>query len=157
ELLMRRSLIAVALLVGCYDPHPQDGTLVCDAQRRCPQGYECIEDNTCWRKSGARPDLSANPGNDLAVEHGRARDGDPDLLLPCTCDPPPDSCDGNVVVHSTPRCEASGCVFDAARTPCNTPPPPTCTGGVETTYASSGTCMVNGGVASCTYAPTVAT
>jgi len=32
---------ALASTIGCYDPHPAEGTLACSVQNECPEGYTC--------------------------------------------------------------------------------------------------------------------
>jgi NHL repeat len=40
---------ALVLLLGCLEAHPPDGYFVCAAtEPRCPSGYHCASDNTCW-------------------------------------------------------------------------------------------------------------
>src|SRR4051812_44883271 len=46
---MRNALLA-SLLMGCLDATPPEGVLRCaPAPDRCPAGYACAPDQTCWR------------------------------------------------------------------------------------------------------------
>jgi hypothetical protein len=44
-------------LAGCLAADPPDGALGCDNDGRCPSGYACAANLTCWRQ-GRQPDLA---------------------------------------------------------------------------------------------------
>lgn len=44
---MRRLLVLV--VAGCYQPAPPNGALLCSTDHKCPDGYHCAIDDTCWR------------------------------------------------------------------------------------------------------------
>jgi hypothetical protein len=52
--MMTRCLLALAA-AGCYQPSPPNGALLCSPDDKCPQGYHCAIDDTCWRM-GEDPD-----------------------------------------------------------------------------------------------------
>jgi FG-GAP repeat/FG-GAP-like repeat len=52
--MVTRRLLALAV-AGCYQPSPPNGALLCSPDDRCPQGYHCAIDDTCWR-IGEDPD-----------------------------------------------------------------------------------------------------
>jgi hypothetical protein len=52
--MVRRCLLALAV-AGCYQPSPPNGALLCSPDDKCPQGYHCAIDDTCWR-TGEDPD-----------------------------------------------------------------------------------------------------
>jgi FG-GAP repeat/FG-GAP-like repeat len=49
------AVLPVVLLVGCYQPSPPNGALLCSLDRECPTGYHCAVDGACWR-DGSDPD-----------------------------------------------------------------------------------------------------
>jgi hypothetical protein len=52
----------MVLLAGCYSPSYTNGGFLCG---KCPEGYHCAIDGTCW-KNGEAPDL-AGASADLAT------------------------------------------------------------------------------------------
>jgi hypothetical protein len=53
--------LVVTATVGCLEIDAANGTLVCStvADRRCPRGYYCAPNNTCWHDGDTfPPDLS---------------------------------------------------------------------------------------------------
>jgi hypothetical protein len=63
--------IAAALLTaamgGCYSASVDNGTLLCSVpERKCPSGYHCATDGTCWHdgQNPGPPDMASAP--DLA-------------------------------------------------------------------------------------------
>jgi hypothetical protein len=50
-MLMPKLAVLLCLLgaAGCYGPNPADGKLKCSvAEQKCPEGYHCASDGTCW-------------------------------------------------------------------------------------------------------------
>jgi hypothetical protein len=65
--------LAVLLAAGCYSANVPDGKLKCSTDGKCPDGYHCATDQTCW-KNGHDP-MPANPdmsGAGLAGHKGGA-------------------------------------------------------------------------------------
>ena len=65
---MRLLLLAVFSLfvVGCLEVDAIDGSLFCSTNpdRRCPMGYYCAPNNTCWKNGHPFPgfkDMSVMP------------------------------------------------------------------------------------------------
>lgn len=55
---MRRLIICVALLAGCYDPTIGNGELACaEGPRPCPSGFVCKSDGRCYRPGTFGTDL----------------------------------------------------------------------------------------------------
>jgi titin len=52
--------LSAALLTSCYQPDLGGGTLLCASQSRCPEGFHCVPDNTCW-KNGTDPTAPGAP------------------------------------------------------------------------------------------------
>src|SRR5262245_12417266 len=86
---------------------------------------------------GAPPgEVGVDGGEDLADVFDLAVvDGCP------ACTPPQDVCNGNTLMKNVPVANAC-CQFTIITQFCDSPPPSTCSGGVETDYAASGTCSV---------------
>lgn len=68
---MRFLALATLCAAGCFAPTFHDGQTPCDAQRHCPGGYACAEDNYCWR-TGSGPDLGPGgpSGPDMSISDG---------------------------------------------------------------------------------------
>ena len=43
-------LLGLPLFAGCYDASPLDGQLLCSIDRKCPAGFYCASDTTCYRE-----------------------------------------------------------------------------------------------------------
>jgi hypothetical protein len=56
-----------ALLCGCYAPEVHNGDLHCSADNRCPSGFDCALDNTCWAQ-GQFPDLGNPDSSPVALQ-----------------------------------------------------------------------------------------
>ena len=55
-LLVLGGMAALLATAGClYAPNPASGTLRCGANRSCPEGYECTDGLTCWKKGQPTP------------------------------------------------------------------------------------------------------
>jgi hypothetical protein len=52
----RRALVGVLLVASCIKVNPADGAFVCGTGGKCPDGYYCADNNTCWH-NGRAPDL----------------------------------------------------------------------------------------------------
>jgi hypothetical protein len=52
----------LVLVAGCYSPSYTNGGFLCG---KCPAGYHCALDGTCWQ-NGQDPDLSGSGPLDLA-------------------------------------------------------------------------------------------
>jgi hypothetical protein len=49
-------------MIGCFSPDYHDGSFVCDTNLpRCPEGFHCAADETCWH-NGHEPDLAGFDG-----------------------------------------------------------------------------------------------
>lgn len=68
---LRPVLVLVASLAGCYKLNVDNGQLLCSPDSKCPKGFHCAVDNTCWM-NGQDPkplDLSAtSPDGDMPVD-----------------------------------------------------------------------------------------
>jgi hypothetical protein len=62
---MKRALFALLFAAGCFAPHYDNGRVKCD-DGRCPSGYYCASNGTCWR-SGSAPTLDMAHARDFAV------------------------------------------------------------------------------------------
>jgi hypothetical protein len=57
-----RGLFIIGLLgSGCFNPTYGNGAIKCAAGDRCPSGYHCASDRTCWR-NGTDPPRVFSPG-----------------------------------------------------------------------------------------------
>ncbi len=76
---MRLRFVHLILLASCVAIHPQDGSLACDDQCRCPSDFYCAENARCYL-SGHYPDsvsdLSQLVGADLAEIDSTPDEGD---------------------------------------------------------------------------------
>jgi hypothetical protein len=147
-----RALATLALLAGCFDQQPADGSLKChpNTARACPSGFYCAEDGTCWR-NGHSPaiDLSLSGNADLARTLGSQGDG-------CTSD---DECGTHHCVDGV--CCESAC--DGQCQACNLDVPGACATvtsgsprGARAACAGAGTSCAgscNGASTSCAYPP----
>jgi hypothetical protein len=69
------ALVAFSFIVGgCLDVDAIDGSLVCSTvpDRKCPMGFYCAPNNTCWRNGHGFYDMSI--GGDLASPPFRPAD-----------------------------------------------------------------------------------
>jgi hypothetical protein len=91
-----RGLALLICLTGCFSPSYHNGAFLCSANGgRCPEGFHCAADQTCWR-NGQDPVLP-DGGADLLS------DGSADMVrLPDLAEPLPDARppDGGWVVSS---------------------------------------------------------
>jgi hypothetical protein len=78
---MKRALLALSLLAGCFSPSYPNGAVQCaPAGKQCPDNYFCATDNRCWENgTGPSPDMNVVVANDMSIPS-------PDLLMPS----PPD-------------------------------------------------------------------
>ena len=54
---------STGLIVGCFSPSYHNGNTRCASDGKCPSGYHCAVDNTCW-KNGQDP--TPMGGDDMA-------------------------------------------------------------------------------------------
>ena len=59
-------LVAIALLVGCYDPTVQPG-LPCGEGDACPRGFVCVPTGTCEVDPASVPDAGVEPDGSTAA------------------------------------------------------------------------------------------
>jgi hypothetical protein len=92
---MRVLLVSSVLwLVGCFSPSYHNGNLHCGASDpRCPDGYHCAGDNTCWL-NGQDPDPCGGCPNGFACSNGACN---------TSCSAPSD-CQPNFACNA-PNCE----------------------------------------------------
>jgi hypothetical protein len=65
---MRHLLVASLLLAGCYNPTFHDGALKCGPDTpRCPDGYHCAQDNTCWA-DGHNPTIQGEDAGEMGTD-----------------------------------------------------------------------------------------
>jgi hypothetical protein len=57
---MNRSFALFVLLAGCYSPNIGNGQLKCSSDGKCPDGFHCATNKTCW-KNGSDPNPSPMP------------------------------------------------------------------------------------------------
>src|SRR4051794_30884427 len=57
---MNRTLGLALVLAGCYSPNIGNGQLKCTSDNKCPDGFHCAADKTCW-KIGQEPNPSPMP------------------------------------------------------------------------------------------------
>src|SRR3954452_5444344 len=53
-------LLVFATMAGCYSPNVPNGQLKCSTGGKCPDGFHCATDGTCW-KNGADPVVMMMP------------------------------------------------------------------------------------------------
>jgi hypothetical protein len=80
--------LSATFAAGCFSPTFTDGSLQCTADRQCPPGYHCADNNTCW-SGNKNPDMSApdqsvpdGGASDLGDIDGSADSAAPDLAKP---------------------------------------------------------------------------
>ena len=85
---MNRTLGLVFLLAGCYSPNIGNGQLKCSSDNKCPDGFHCAGDKTCWKNGqepmpSPMPDMSVLPDLATPVIHDMTTPSPmPDLLPP---------------------------------------------------------------------------
>jgi hypothetical protein len=148
--------MGLVALTGCLENAlPGDGRAVCaQGPERCPPGYYCATDNTCWRL-GEAPDLSEDfavcpvEGEPCGVDNDVCHDAPTCKAGVCTPNPKPDNtvCDDPKMVCKDPGVCIKGVCGAPTNskdgTSCTTPADRchlagTCTGGVcgaETTLS----------------------
>jgi hypothetical protein len=62
-------LRALLILAGCFAPDYHNGAFLCSASGRCPEGFHCAADQTCWR-DGQDPNLPDGGGSDASGDGG---------------------------------------------------------------------------------------
>jgi hypothetical protein len=80
---MQRLLVIAALTMGCYSPNVPNGKLKCSTDNKCPDGFHCAADGTCW-KNGQDPMPSPMP----------------DMLMPDMAQPKDGGADGGEIVKA---------------------------------------------------------
>jgi hypothetical protein len=72
---MKRILLPLILLSGCFSPSFKDGLTPCQSDHDCPPGLHCAADNKCWsaNHNPAPPDLAV-PDLSMTVTDGGAVD-----------------------------------------------------------------------------------
>jgi hypothetical protein len=70
--------LAVLLAAGCYSANVPDGKLKCSADGKCPEGFHCASDGTCWH-NGRDPmgalDMSMTAGGPAGHAGGATLSG----------------------------------------------------------------------------------
>src|SRR5262245_41283335 len=79
-------VVVVGLVAACLEANPTDGTLLCSpTPPRCPRGYVCSADDTCWREGHApNTDMGSQDGSDAAPTPDLTGGPDVDLAPPPT-------------------------------------------------------------------------
>jgi hypothetical protein len=83
---MRHALAATVLaasLSGCYSPNITSGQLHCTTDRKCPDGFRCQPDLTCWRPADLM--CAAPPVTSLCDEGANGNPCNPICQTQCNC------------------------------------------------------------------------
>lgn len=65
---MRHLAVCALLFAGCYNPTFHDGALKCGPDTpRCPDGYHCAQDNTCWA-DGHNPTIMGEDAGEMGTD-----------------------------------------------------------------------------------------
>jgi len=66
------TFLTTLMLVGCYNPHVTPGKLRCtqDTERKCPEGFFCGDDGTCWSTSPGSTGGRGSGGSGGSGGHG---------------------------------------------------------------------------------------
>ena len=152
------TLIAAALLAGCFSPSYVNGSLKCEAgTNACPDGYRCAEDGTCWR-NGTGPDLSDS--NNMPGDLGESPDLEPSGKANAAACAMDDECASGHCVDGvccnsacTGQCEACDTASTGTCSPVQGPPHGTRTACAGAGTTCGGMCDGNNGMA-CSYPAT---
>ncbi len=54
------AFVAAVALAGCFSPNVPNGKLHCSSDGKCPSGFHCASDRTCWKngQDPSPPDMS---------------------------------------------------------------------------------------------------
>jgi hypothetical protein len=68
------ALAALLLAGSCYQPDVGNGKLKCSLDDKCPDGYYCATDGTCWHDGTQPPGDAASDGSKDAYPYEERTD-----------------------------------------------------------------------------------